>query len=202
MAFTFFFRDLPVIECAVEHAISFASGRQRFKVWDAGSALGQETYTIAIVLAEKMGGFAFKNLRLDATDCDRANNFGDVVKDAVYHYDELKRMPVELFRKYFEPNGKRDHFRVVEKLRNQVAFQYHDLLSLNPIGTDYSLVVCKNVLLHFSYEQRIEVIKMFHKALSPGGYFTSEHTQKLPKEVEHLFERVVPNAQLFRKLGG
>jgi chemotaxis methyl-accepting protein methylase len=62
MAFTFFFRDLPVIEYAVEHAVHFASGRMRFKVWDAGSAMGQETYTIAIVLAEKMGKFAFKNL--------------------------------------------------------------------------------------------------------------------------------------------
>ncbi len=202
MAFTYFFRDLPVIENAAEHALRFASGRMKFKVWDAGSAMGQETYTVAIVLAEKMGNFAFKNLRLDATDHDSANNFGDMVNNAVYHYDELKRMPDELFRKYFEPNGKPDHFRVIDKLRNQVAFRYHDLLSLNPIGTDYSLIVCKNVLLHFSPQQRIDVIKMFHLALSPGGYFTSEHTQKLPPEVAHLFERVVPDSQLFRKLDG
>lgn len=202
MAFTYFFRDLPVIENAAEHALRFASGRMKFKVWDAGSAMGQETYTVAIVLAEKMGNFAFKNLRLDATDHDSANNFGDMVNNAVYHYDELKRMPDELFRKYFEPNGKPDHFRVIDKLRNQVAFRYHDLLSLNPIGTDYSLIVCKNVLLHFSPQQRIDVIKMFHLALYTGGYFTSEHTQKLPPEVAHLFERVVPDSQLFRKLDG
>ena len=200
MAFTYFFRDFPVIESAAEYAVRFTSGRMRFKVWDAGSAMGQETYTIAIALAEKMGNFAFKNLRIDATDYDSANNFGDIVNKAVYHYDELKRMPEELFIKYFEPNGTPDHFRVIEKLRNQIYFQYHDLLSLKPIGTDYSLIICKNVLLHFPYEQRIEVMKMFHGALSPGGYFTSEHTQKLPKEVSHMFEQVVPDAQLFRKI--
>jgi chemotaxis protein methyltransferase CheR len=44
------------------------------------------------------------------------------------------------------------------------------------------------------------VIKMFHQALLTGGYFTTEHTQKLPAEVSHLFEQVVPNSQLFRKL--
>lgn len=112
MAFTYFFRDLPVIEHAVEHAVRFASGMMRFKVWDAGSAMGQETYTIAIILAEKMGKFAFNNLRLTATDYDSANHFGDTVQKAVYHYDKLKRMPPEFFDKYFEPADKPSHHRV------------------------------------------------------------------------------------------
>jgi chemotaxis protein methyltransferase CheR len=64
------------------------------------------------------------------------------------------------------------------------------------------LIVCKNVLLHFQPDERIEVIKMFHAALEKGGYFVTEQTQKLPKEVGHLFEPVVSNAQLFRKKGG
>jgi chemotaxis protein methyltransferase CheR len=81
-----------------------------------------------------------------------------------------------------------------------VTFEYHDLLSYKPIGMDYCLIVCKNVLLHFQHDQRVEVIKMFHKALLPGGFLTTEHTQKLPSEVSHLFEQVVPNSQLFRKL--
>lgn len=149
MAFTFFFRDLPVIEHAVSHAVKFAAGRMKMKVWDAGSAMGQETYTLAIVLAENMGKFGLRNLRLDATDYDSENGFGDKVKKAEYHYDELKRIPEELFRKYFESSGRPDHFRIIETLRNQVSFQYHDLLSCKPIGTDYSLILCKNVLLHF-----------------------------------------------------
>ncbi|WP_028325350.1 CheR family methyltransferase [Desulfatirhabdium butyrativorans] len=199
MAFTFFFRDLPVIEKAVEHAVEFGSGRMRFKVWDAGSALGQETYTIAIVLAEKMGKFAFKNLRLHATDYDSANHFGEVVKEAVYHVDELKRMPEGILDKYFEPASKPDHYRVIQNLRDRVQFEYHDLLSYQPIGTDFCLIVCKNVLLHFQHAERVEVIKMFHKALLPGGYFTTEHTQKLPEEVSHLFDQVTPNNPLYRK---
>jgi len=97
-----------------------------------------------------MGKFAFKNLRINATDYDSANNFGDYVKNAVYHYDELKRMPRDLFEKYFEPAEKPDHFRVLEILKNQVTFEYHDLLSYRPIGSDYCLIVCKNVLLHFT----------------------------------------------------
>jgi len=200
MAFSFFFRDLPVIEHAVTHAVKLATGRIHMKVWDAGSAMGQETYTLGIVLAEKIGKFAMRNLHLDATDYDSASGFGDKVRKAEYHYDELKRIPEVLFKKYFEPGDKPDHFRVIDSVKNRVSFQYHDLLSCKPIGNDYSLILCKNVLLHFQPKERVEVIKMFHRALSPGGFFTTEHTQKLPDEVKHLFEHVVPDAQLFRKV--
>ncbi|MBV5340203.1 MAG: chemotaxis protein CheR, partial [Deltaproteobacteria bacterium] len=55
MAFTFFFRDLPVLEYAVNETIKLAMGRMRIKVWDAGSALGQEPYTLAILFAERLG---------------------------------------------------------------------------------------------------------------------------------------------------
>ena len=198
MAFTFFFRDLPVLEYAVDRAITLAMGRMRMKVWDAGSALGQEPYTVAILFAERLGAM-FNNLYIDATDYDSENNFGDIITQATYKYDELQRIPVEIFNKYFVSQGN-DLYRICDKVRTRIFFQYHDLLSLRPIGTDYALVVCKNVLLHFQYQERIEVIKMYHQALSAGGYLAMENTQKMPVEIAHLFEQVVPDAQLYRKL--
>ncbi len=197
MAFTFFFRDLPVLEYAVERTIALSMGRMRIKVWDAGCALGQEPYTLAILFAERLGA-TFNNLYLDATDYDSENNFGDVVKLATYKYEELQRIPVDIFKKYFDAQGN-DLYQVTDRVRNRVFFQYHNLLSLKPHGSDYALVVCKNVLLHFQYAERIEVIKMYHQSLCPGGYLAMENTQKMPVEIEHLFEQVVPDAQLYRK---
>lgn len=201
MAFTFFMRDQPTLEHAANQMIPYASGRSRIKIWDAGCALGQETYTIAMIFAEKMNPFGFKNLRIDASDYDSANNFGDIVTKAVYPNDELQRTPAELLAKYFEPADQAGHSRVKPILRDRIAFQYHDLLSLRPIGQDYCLVVCKNVLLHFQYAERVEVFKMFHQALAPGGYLANENTQKLPSEVAHLFTQVVPDAQVYKKVG-
>ena len=199
MAFTFFMRDQQTIERASEQMIPYASGRSRIKIWNAGCAMGQETYTIAMIFAERMNHFGFKNLRIDASDYDRANNFGDIVTNAVYSYEELKRTPPELFEKYFEPADQPGFFRVKEILRSHVFFQYHDLLGLRPIGHDYCLVICKNVLLHFNHEQRIQVIRMYHDALAPGGYFACENTQKMPHELSHLFTQVTPDAQVFKK---
>lgn len=107
MAFTFFMRDQPTIEHAAAQMIPYASGRSRIRIWDAGCALGQETYTIAMILAEKMNPFGFKNLRIDATDHDSANNFGETVTAAVYPEEELQRTPAELRGKYFVVNRPR-----------------------------------------------------------------------------------------------
>ena len=202
MAFTFFFRDLPVLEYAVANTLKLSLGRLKIKVWDAGCALGQEPYTLAILFAEQMSQAGFNTLHLDATDYDSANNFGDIVTAGAYKTEELQRIPADIFAQYFEEAPDRPGYhRVIDRIRSRVFFKYHDLLSLQPIGNDYSLIICKNVLLHFSYEQRIEVLRMYHRSLTPGGYLATENTQKMPVEIAHLFEPVTPDAQLFRKLG-
>ena len=201
MAFSFFMRDQPTLEHAVDQMIPYASGRSRIRIWDAGCALGQETYTLAMILAEKMNRFAFKNVQLDATDHDSDNRFGDVVSAGIYPQNELKRTPRNLLAKYFEPAPNQGYSRVKDELRSRVRFQYHDLLSLKPLGPDYCLVICKNVLLHFQPGERVEVFRMFHRALAPGGYLANENTQKLPQEVAHLFTQVVPDAQVYKKTG-
>jgi chemotaxis protein methyltransferase CheR len=80
-----------------------------------------------------------------------------------------------------------------------VRYQRHDLLTFEPYRTEVGLIVCKNVLLHFTPEQRVAVLRMFHKALMPGGYLVTEQTQKLPSEIEPLFRRVSGAGQLFQK---
>ena len=200
MAFTFFFRDLQTLECAVEHMLPFCAGKSLVKVWDAGCAMGQEPFSLAILLAEKMGHFAFRNLRIDASDIDGSNLFRGIIESGEYVEEELKRIPPDIFSKYFAPSSREGYFKLDERVRSRLAFWRHDLLTLEPVGSDYSLVVCKNVLLHFQPEERVRVVRMFHGAMLEGGFFIMEQTQKLPEEVGALFEQVVPNAQLFRKV--
>ncbi|MEW6379377.1 MAG: CheR family methyltransferase [bacterium] len=202
MAFTYFFRDMHTLELIVRCMTPWARGRSRVRIWDAGCATGQEAYSLAMMFAENMGHFAFRNLHIDATDVDGSNLFGALISEGLYQGKELQRMPKAFFDKYFQPSGKTEYFKVVDSIRSRVCYQKHDLLSLQPIGEDFSLILCKNVLLHFQYAERVEVIKMFHKALAPGGYFATEQTQKLPEEVSRLFEKVTANAQLFRKIPG
>jgi chemotaxis protein methyltransferase CheR len=197
MAFTFFFRDLKPLEYAVKFLLAEASGRSRVRIWDAGCAMGQEPYTLAILLAENMGNFAFRNVQIFATDYDAP--LLTILNKGIYPWEELQRIPSELFNKYFETAEQDGHFGITDLIKQRIQTHHHDLLTLTPVYDGFSLIVCKNVLLHFHYEQRIEVIKMFHRALEPGGIFVMEHTQKLPEELSHHFQQLVTDGQVFRK---
>lgn len=200
MAFTFFFRDLHTLELIITHLLPAVAGRLNVRLWDAGCAMGQEAYSLAILLAEKMGYFAYNNLRIDATDLDEQDQFGSIVQQGEYQEEEIKRIPAEILAKYFGSGSQPGYARIAESVRNRIRFQKHDLLSLTPPGEGYSLVLCKNVLLHFQPEQREEVIRMFHRSLAPEGLFATEQTQKMPAALAGLFTPVVQDAQLFRKV--
>jgi chemotaxis protein methyltransferase CheR len=200
MAFTFFFRDEQILSLCVEHLVPFAVGRSNIRILNAGCAMGMETYTFAILLAEKMGKFAIRNVRIHAVDIDNENvDFGKTVREGIYHKDHLQRIPPDLFNKYFTAADKEDHFIISQELRDLVEFEKYDLLSLKPLRNDYSLIICKNVLLHFDYMQRVHVIGMFHDMLLAGGLLGMENTQNMPVELQKNFNRVVDYAQLYSK---
>lgn len=200
MAFTFFFRDLPALHAIRDHVIPGLRKNRFINVWDAGCAMGPEPYSIAIIFKETLGYYEFKRLQIYATDLDEeSNQFGNILRAGIYPEETVKRIPKEIFNKHFSPNNKPGHFKISDEIMNRVSFQKHDLRSLEPIRDGLGLIVCKNVLLHLQESERIDVIKMFHKSLIPGGFFVSEQTQKMPKETAHLFRHMIPNVQLFQK---
>jgi chemotaxis protein methyltransferase CheR len=221
MAFTFFFRDAQTLELAIDEALPALRGRAFIHVWDAGCAHGPEPYTLAILLRERMSDYVFRNVHIHATDID--SSFAAQVTSGVFAEQEVQRVPPEILQKYFRPAGKKGDsphlceapsgpFRqmgtvpffpfveVVAELRAKVAFSQHDLLSLSPVRKGLSLIVCKNVLLHFEESQRIEVLRVFHQALQPGGILVMEHTQKLPETLARFFQQVAPHAQVYRRV--
>lgn len=202
MAFTYFFRDLHTLEHIVKYLVPSVTGRSSIRIWDAGCASGQEPYTLALILAESMGRFSFRNIEITATDLDGSDLFGDIITRGIYPREEVERIPAGILEKYFKPLNDGNHFQINEQIRKGLFFQKNDLLSLRSVGIDFSLILCKNVLLHLQPAERVKVINMFHKSLVLGGFFATEQTQKMPDEVAHLFEQVTPDAQLFRKIEG
>lgn len=198
MAFTYFFRDLHTLKLIEQHVIPQLATRRYLDIWDAGCADGPEPYTLAMMLSENMGKFLFRNVRIHATDLN--GRFGETISNGVYPQEQVKRIPSEVFERYFDPVGNGD-FVLKEAIRKAVRFQEHDLTSLQPVRDGFGLIVCKNVLLHLSHDDRVAVLRMFHNSLSPGGYLATEQTQKMPVEVQGLFSQLVPDGQVYQRIG-
>ncbi len=198
MAFTFFFRDAQTLELLIERALPTLRGQAFIRIWDAGCAHGPEPFTLAMLLRERMSDYTFRNVRIHASDVDP--QFAAQIACGIFTEQEVKRIPYPIRYKYFQVADQPGYVQVVEEIRKKVTFVHHDLLSLTPIREDFSLIVCKNVLLHFHEAERQQVLRMFHRALRSGGLLATEHTQKVPEALRHLFRQVVSNAEVYQKI--
>jgi len=201
MAFTFFFRDLPTLHAIRDYVIPELHKNRYINVWDAGCAMGPEPYSLAIIFKETLGHYEFKRLKIYATDLDEeSRDFGRIISKGIYPEETVKRIPRDIFKKYFSANNKPGHFQIADEIKQCITFQRHDLRSLEPIRDGFGLIVCKNVLLHFPECDRIEVIRMFHRSLAPGGFLATEQTQKMPRKTAYRFKQITPNIKLFQKV--
>jgi len=200
VAFTYFFRDMQTIEMVRDHALPQLKSHRYIRIWDAGCAMGPEPYTLAMILRENMGHMYFRNVKIIASDIDHSNLFEKIISQGSYPREQVERIPGEILSRYFQADAAGENYQIAGEIRNAVSFVRHDLLSLSPVGREFGLIICKNVLLHFTPAQRVQVMEMFYHALAPDGYLAMEQTQKMMPECGHLFRQVVSNSQLFQKI--
>ncbi len=199
MAFTYFFRDIDTLDVLCDYTLRDFRTRSKINIWDAGCAMGPEPFSLAILMREKMGAMTYRNVKIYSTDIDESNLFAEVIKNATYPWEQVKRIPESILGQYFEKDETVGYV-LSEEIRNRIIYSKHNLLHLKPIRSEFCAIVCKNVLLHFKEKERIEVLHMFYESLSEGGYLTTEQTQELPEECSKMFQQVDPNARVYRKL--
>lgn len=188
------------MDLIIKYAIPEIRSNRYITIWSAGCSEGQEPYTLAIKLREKVGAFSFRKMKIIATDIDNTTGkFGETIVHGIYPKRMVERVEQSILSSYFIPlNGGLD-FRIVDEVKNAVQFQQHDLLSFKEIRKGFNIILCKNVLMHFNKQQRVGVIKMFHRALAANGYLAMERTQKMPEEMGSKFHRITEKGQIYKK---
>jgi two-component system CheB/CheR fusion protein len=169
-------------------------GGQPIRVWSAGCATGQETYTLVMLLAEAMGIDAFRHqVKVYATDLD--NEALAEARQAVYADKDLEGLPEGFRDRYFEASGTRWTFR--SDLRRQVIFGRHDLAQDAPMS-HLDLLVCRNVLMYFNSEVQGRILARFHFALDPEGLLFLGRAEMIRAHAS-LFAPASLPARIFRR---
>ncbi len=201
MAYTSFFRDTDALNAIGEIAIPALAHWRSIRVWDAGCATGEEPFTLAILFASKLRPFPFRNVDILATDYEESSfpQFAEQIRKGRYSRTDVFWVPQEHRDLYFEATENPEVFELTQEIRDRVRYIQHDLLTLVPPETGQSLIVCKNVLMHFSPENQIKVLEMFHQSLVPGGYLALDGAQAMPAAFAERFKRLEPGTPLFQK---
>jgi two-component system CheB/CheR fusion protein len=166
---TAFFRDPPAWDSLAQNVIPEILKDKKsddpIRVWSAGSASGEEAYTIAMVMAQAMGIEAFRQrVKVYATDVDEEAL--NVARQGAYGAKELEPVNEMLRKKYFEPVNNR--FCLRADMRRSIIFGRHDLVQDAPIS-HLDLLVCRNTLMYLNSETQSRILSRFHFALNGNG---------------------------------
>ena len=196
---TSFFRDEVAWEFLAEEilpAMLEAKGdAEPIRVWSTGCASGEEAYTLAIVLAERLGEETFRHrVKIYATDVDE-----DALAEgrhAIYDAKAVEPVPELVREKYFEPFNSSFTFRA--DLRRSVIFGRHDLINDPPISR-VDLLVSRNTLMYFDADTQEQILRSFHFALRDHGVLFLGKAESIANRSQ-LFAAIDLKRRVFRKV--
>lgn len=169
---TEFFRDPEVFETVKDILLPEIMRKKegadsRFiRVWSAGCATGQEVYSLAILIKEKLerkSNFLVKILGTDVdADALQKSEKGE------YHTSQFRKVDKEILEKYFIADYN-DICIARPVLKRMVEFKQHNLITDPPMrGMD--LVFCRNVMIYLTRDQQNLLFNKFYHSLNRDGY--------------------------------
>ncbi|HEY0443421.1 MAG TPA: CheR family methyltransferase [Candidatus Limnocylindrales bacterium] len=181
---TEFFRDPELFERLRDSIIpqlienARRNGRE-LRIWSAGTATGEEAYSLALIVAEALGEeLPAWTVRIFATDLDA--EAVEFARRGVYPAAALADIPPALIDRHFHPRD--GAFEVAKHIRALVVFGQHDLAMRAPFPR-IDLVMCRNVLIYFTPELQKRALQLFAFSLRDGGWLVlgkAETTRPLP----------------------
>jgi two-component system CheB/CheR fusion protein len=196
---TSFFRDPPAWEylaqTIVPQLVEHRPDDAPLRIWCAGSASGEEAYTVAMVIARVIGDAAFGDrVKIYATDVDEEAL--EQARHGAYLPRQVEDVPRDALERFFERTDQRYVFR--KDLRRSVIFGRNDLVQDAPISR-IDLLVCRNTLMYFTAETQSHILRRFHFALDNDGFLMLGKSEMLITHSD-LFTPVDPKWRMFRKV--
>jgi chemotaxis protein methyltransferase CheR len=171
------------------------------RIWQAGCSLGEEAYSLAIMLEEE--GLYDRSL-IYATDINEVSL--RQAREAIY--------PAELMQKYtqnyVQAGGQqsfseyytaRYDFAILRPtLQRNIVFSQHNLVSDAPFN-EFNVILCRNVMIYFNRGLQERTHNLFHESLAMFGILglgSRESLRFMPHE--HMYEPLVPGEKLYRRM--
>lgn len=173
----------------------FALPDREIRVWSAGCAAGEETYTLAMLVqdyAEEHGEDAGR-FRIFGTDID----VGTLAAALRAEYGEFafSEISAAARERWFEGPQRN---RVRAEIRRMVEFARLDLIA-DAYPAQRHLILCRNVVIYFERRIQEAVFRRFYDALAPDGYLMLGKVESLFGGVAALFSALSNRDRLFRK---
>ncbi|MNC85229.1 Chemotaxis protein methyltransferase Cher2 [compost metagenome] len=194
------FRDPGFFRSLRENVVPLLRTYPFVRIWQAGCSLGEEAYSLAILLEEE--GLS-ERCRIYATDI--SESLLARARDGIY--------PLDLMRKYTENHARAGGLRPFSEyytaaydnavlrpsLRERVVFAQHNLVT-DGVFNEFNLVLCRNVMIYFNRDLQTRVHRLLYASLSSFGVLGLGAQESLSlTAVEEHYDVVDATHRLYRR---
>jgi chemotaxis protein methyltransferase CheR len=171
------------------------------RIWLAGVSMGEEVYSLSILLQEEG---IYDRCRIYATDINDA-----VLKKAkegiypielmqTYTNNYIKAGGIQAFSDYY--TAAYDRVILKSSLRENVLFAQHNLASDSSFN-EFQVILCRNVMIYFNSQLQAHVHHLLHESLVMFGVLGmgAKETLKFSPH-EHEYEEIDHASRLYRRI--
>jgi chemotaxis protein methyltransferase CheR len=147
--------------------IKARAGRRSVRIWCAAGSTGQEPYSLAMCLKEM--GAALTGWRVEIIATDLSQEVLEKAKAGIYSQFEVQRgLPIQMLVKYFKQTG--ETWQINPELRAMIQHRQLNLLhDFAQLGT-FDVIFCRNVLIYFDQETKINIFNRLARQIEPDGF--------------------------------
>jgi chemotaxis protein methyltransferase CheR len=167
---TFFFRDKVPFDHfrnSIMPEMLQARAGKSIRIWCAAGSTGQEPYSLAMSLKEMSAALAGWRVEILATDLSQ--EVLEKSKAGIYSQFEVQRgLPIQLLVKYFKQTG--ELWQINPEIRAMVQHRQLNLLhDFSRLGV-FDVVFCRNVLIYFDQDTKINIFNRLATVTEPNGF--------------------------------
>jgi len=167
---TYFFREKKHFEFLVE----LAKNSKKLRIWSAASSMGAEAYSAAMILDTYMEKDSWK---VEASDIN--TQVLEVAKKGLYPFSWSEKISQVFKTKYcLKGSGKFENKMLIDRILSpNINFFQHNLMKKNINIGRFDVIFLRNVLLYFTEDTKLTVIRNILSNLKNGGYFIISMTE-------------------------
>jgi len=172
---TYFFRE-PAHFDHLSQLLARRSPGPRLRVWSGASSSGEEGYSIAMLLADKLG--------LDGWEIVGTDLSGAMVQTAragLYPLERARNLPPSYLKRWcLKGQGEYEgQLLVAKELRARVRFEQANLTQpLGDIG-QFDVIFLRNVLIYFDNPGKADIVRRVLGHLKPEGVLYTGHAESI-----------------------
>jgi chemotaxis protein methyltransferase CheR len=168
---SFFFRDKIPFEhfrtVIMPALLASRRASRSIRIWCAAASTGQEPYSLAMCLKAMEREIAGWRIEVLATDL--SNEVLEKARQGLYSQFEVQRgLPIQLLLRHFAQVG--ELWQIAPELRAQIKYRQFNLLSdFSQLGL-FDVVFCRNVLIYFDQQTKVDVLNRLSRVMMSDGY--------------------------------